>query len=1056
MSRRRSAVGVILAGVLSLGTCAGADEAPAWKDLIEADWQRQATGGTIKARQTDREKPITTREDAWGAVDGVKTGQPGFHTNVQTTPWWQVDLGKAVELDHLLITNTRRHAERARHIMVLLSRDSRRWQRAYQHDGTAFGRSLEVALNGIAARYVRLVLPGRNCLHLSEVEVFAGESKNMNVALGRRCDQSSTSRRSTRAIDRKAWKRGGAPPKVKPVDKPTEPKYTYKSEQLTEAFDLARKTLAFVAKAAPRPKLAARLKALEARLAGDGVDASAAYKEVRWLRREIIMSHPLLAFDRLLINKHPPPGYSHQCDQYLGRHSRPGPGLAVLDGWRRDPKVTLLLADKLPEGTVTHPDLSFDARKILFAFCDHTEPDRKLRRFLIWEIGVDGRGLRQVTGTAKDKMHGWCGRETVLVEDFDPCYLPDGGFAFVTTRGQAFGRCHGSRYVPNYLLYRAELDGSKIRQLSYGEANEWDPRVLNDGRIVYTRWDYINRHDTIFQSLWTTRPDGTATAHFYGNYTRNPCMTAEARAIPHSHKACSTATAHHSYTTGSIFEIDPRKGEDGAEPVRRITPETRFPETEGWPKGVFCTPWPLSEDLYLAAYTPNQMTRQPRPQETNAYGIYLVDTLGGRELVYRDPDMSCFQPIPIQKRFKPPVMPSSCMPDPRHPMTGILQISDVHISVEKLPPGSIKRIRVNRIHGQVTNRKSWLSTANNEIIKGVVGTAPVNADGSVTFRAPAGTPLQLQLLDENDMAVMTMRSFIYLHDGETQSCIGCHEPRDATPPPPRVTKLVELDPPTGPTYEGGFSFARTTQPVLDRYCIGCHGLKGDPPKGINLLGTPTGRANLAHDSLTGDRKRVVVAYRNRETARSRPKDYFAHAGRLAHHVLTGHKDKAGTPRVTLDADSFGRLVTWLDLNAQYYGDYSHNRAERRRLTTEGEKALRAHIAETFGDELAAQPIDALVNVAAPDESRILNAPLAVKAGGWGQISTGGWTSRTDPGYTKMRALIAAAIPPMTRHDVAGTCGAEGGRGCRCGACWVRQARADYLERDVTVATGEKK
>ena len=1048
VKNRCGVMGVVIVGVLALCLCDPA-AAETWKDMIEADWDRQASGGSIKPTAADRtgRGGISTREDAWGAVDGVKNGGTGFHTQLDRNPWWQVDLGKVVELNRVELTNREDCAERANHIMVLLSTNGKRWQRAYQHDGTTFHggpdkKPLKIALSGARARYVRLALPGQNHLHLDEVEVYATADKSKNIALGRPCDQSSSGQWSTRARS-KAWKKGGPPPKA--AGAPAAPKYSYKSAQLAEAFELAHKTLDYVRKFEPRPKLAARLKQLETKFAGDNVDATAAYTEVRWLRREIIMSHPLLKFDRLLINKRPPPGYSHQCDQYLGRHSSPGPGLTVLDSWKSDPKPTLLLEGKMPVGTVTHPDLDFDGKKILFAFCDHTETNRSLRRFLIWEIGIDGKGLRQLTGDKRDKLKTWFGRSTVLVEDFDPCYLPGGGFAFITTRGQAFGRCHGGRYTPNYLLYGADADGSNIRQFSYGEANEWDPSVLNDGRIVYSRWDYINRHDWHYQSLWTTRPDGTATAHLYGNYTRNPCMSAEGRAIPGSRKVCATTTAHHSYTTGSIIEIDPRKGTDGPEPIRRITPETRFPETEGgYPKGPYCTPWPLNEEMYLVAYTPNQQTSQPRPQETNAYGIYLIDTLGGREMVYRDPEMSCFAPIPVRPRFKPPVLPSMCVPDPKHPMTGVFQVQDVHISVEQLPPASIRWVRVNRIHGQVTNNKPWLSTSNNEILKSTIGVAPVNKDGSITFRAPAGLPLQLQALDENYMAVMTMRSFVYLHDGETQSCIGCHEPRDATPPPPRIAKLVELAPPPGPKYYGAFSFARTTQPVLDRYCIKCHGLSGEAPKGINLLGTPTGRANMAHDSLVKDRSLVKVAYRNGETVTSKPKDYFAHAGRLAAHILSGHKDKDGKPRVKLDADSFHRLVNWLDLNAQYYGDYSYNRAERRRPAAEGEKAIRAQIARLFGDKLAAQPIDALINIALPTESRILNAPLAVEAGGWGQVPSD-WTSRDNPGYRKMLKLIEAAIPPMTRLDVAGTCGSTNGR-CSCGGCWTRQARADYLKR----------
>ena len=226
-------------------------------------------------------------------------------------------------------------------------------------------------------------------------------------------------------------------------------------------------------------------------------------------------------------------------------------------------------------------------------------------------MNVDGSGLRQITGTADDPLDGFDGRETVLIEDWDPCYLPDGGIAFISTRNQGGVRCHhGGRYCPTYTLYRCEYDGSDIRPMVYGEANEWDPSVLHDGRIIWTRWDYINRHDTIYQSLWTIRPDGTGTAHFYGNYTRNPCSIAEARAIPGSHKVVATATAHHSYTAGSIIVIDPLVGQDGDAPLERITPEIPFPETEGWGQQAAATPWPLNEDLFLVAYSHERHARQ--------------------------------------------------------------------------------------------------------------------------------------------------------------------------------------------------------------------------------------------------------------------------------------------------------------------------------------------------------------------------------------------------------------------------------------------------------------
>jgi len=840
-----------------------------------------------------------------------------------------------------------------------------------------------------------------------------------------------------------------------------------RADSVDDVLALARKTLAFVEKSAKRPKLATELAAIEKRLASATDRGGKVLSELKALRRRIILSHPLLDFEKLLINKRPPPFsmYSHLCDQYYGRHSKSGPGLTVLSSWKTTPRATVLLAGKLPLGSVLHPDLSFDAKKVIFAFCDHSEAkpagvkipthptvarggyvynDTGHRRFFIHEATLDGKTVRQLTGHARDPMTRAGGRQTVLIEDFDPCYLPDGGFAFISTRCQSFGRCHWGRYTPAYLLYRGEADGSGIRPISFGEANEWDPSVLPDGRIVYARWDYINRHNTWFQSLWVTRPDGTATEHFYGNYSRNPCMNSEALAVPNSHKVVSTATAHHFISAGSVMLIDPRKGRDGMEPVERITPEVKFPETEGWGlKGCYTTPYPLSEDLYLVSYSP-EIVNWDRGRgryggtwpSAAAFGIYLIDTLGGRELIYRDPKVSCYAPIPIRPRRRPPVLPSA-IESGGDLKTGVFYLQDVYRSTENIDPGTIKAVRINRIHCQPATDKPSITCASGQpILKSIVGTVPVDAEGTVAFRAPAGVPLQLQVLDADGLAVMTMRSSIYLQGGEISGCVGCHESRKTTPAlrrVPRGLKIHTPTPPDGPKYPGALSFARTVQPVLDRYCISCHGLKPKPEGKLSLIGRRT-RFNAAYDALTRTKGLVKLAIGNRETFVSKPKDYYAHAGRLA----TILREGAHTRNVKLDRPSFQRIVDWMDLNAQYFGDYSFNRPEQRPFDPEGVKALRAHVAKLFGEKLSAQPIEALVNVALPTSSRILKAPLALSAGGWGQIEKGAWKSTDAPGYRKMLKLVEGAISPLRYKDIDGTCGREK---CVCRSCWVRKLRA---------------
>jgi hypothetical protein len=291
-----------------------------------------------------------------------------------------------------------------------------------------------------------------------------------------------------------------------------------------------------------------------------------------------------------------------------------------------------------------------------------------------------------------------------------------------------------------------------------------------------------------------------------------------------------------------------------------------------------------------------------------------------------------------------------------------------------------------------------------------------------------------------------------LQPGEQASCVGCHEPRTSTPlsePLPADAEVLKLTPPAGPQYPGGLSFAKTVQPVLDRYCIECHGLKENAGK-VNLLGTIDSTEqnvagtyqrllpSTAYTSLTRDARLVKIAQYGQETWYSRPKDYFAHGGALAAMLLKGHEE------VELDLESRQRIIDWLDLNAPLYGTYSWNKDEWRQPDPEGEKALREHVGRRFGDELAGQPFAALVNVALPDESRILKAPLAVEAGGWGQIERGAWKTTRDPDYQQMRGLVQAAIQPLPYHDVAGTCGRDDD--CRCLSCWVRKFEEDRQKR----------
>ncbi len=817
--------------------------------------------------------------------------------------------------------------------------------------------------------------------------------------------------------------------------------------QARERVALCRKTAELVTnEGGSVPWAEAEIVALEAKVqaaaAAEPAPDSGLFGEVFRLRRKILFAHPALQFETLLINKNPPTMYSHNCDQYLGRHSRVGDGPTLLTKWQSDhPQERAVVRDHLPPGAFYRPHLHPDATKFLFAYADHTPENPNFRRYFLYEAAVDGSWVRQLTGTPRDPLKTMDGRETVMIEDSDPCYLPDGGVVFVSTRSQNYGRCHGGRYTPALMLYRCDKDGNAIRPLSYGIENETTPSVLRDGRVLYTRWEYVDRHEMEFHKLWWKRPDGTGISHYYGNDTIYPLMISEARAIPNSSKIVATAVAHHSFHTGTLIMIDVMKGENGPDPVTRLTPERRYPESpEPGAPGQFSTPFPLTEHLYFASYSPDWIPFQGTVPKATGYGIVLVDTVGGREPIYRDADTSCFSPQPVVPRAMPPALPSML---PEHPEsdTGIYAVQNVNLTRNDpdgvLKPGQIKYLRVNRIFVKpIASNAALNCRVGVGLAKKILGTVPVEDDGSVVVRVPAGVPLQIQALDENGMAVMTERSFHYLHAGERRGCVGCHAESHASPPPDASLLMrtpETLTPPAGPAYEGGFSFVRTVQPVLDRHCIRCHGLgEGVPPNGVNLIGTQQGSFSQAYLMLARYTNPIGLKpeTHGEEKNISRPKDYYAHGSVLGKMLLRNHQ------KVNLPREDFRRIIDWLDLNTQANGNSSHNRIEHARINGEKERALREAVKARFGEALARQPLHALINHANPDESRLLMAPLTAAGGGWGQIEKG-WATKEDPEFKRFREMIAACIEPLP-PDVNGTCGRD--NACVCGDCWIRLNR----------------
>jgi hypothetical protein len=655
---------------------------------------------------------------------------------------------------------------------------------------------------------------------------------------------------------------------------------------------------------------------------------TALYHAVRWIVRSCVLVNPLLAGKRLAFLKRRR-FVCQMLHEYLGYYydygDVAGGGVFVLEEPGRSFAARDLIASRLPRGNYTTLALSYDARTLYFGFAPRApeKPDyytAERRCFHLYAVGTGGEDLRRLTGGQYD--------------DFDPCPLPGGGLAFMSTRRGGFGRCHNPwEPLPAYTLHRLD-GGGAIRTLSFHETNEWHPSVLNDGRIAYTRWDYVDRSAAHFHGIWASNPDGTNPVILFGNYTQRINACFQPRAIPGSSKIVFVAGAHHAAVGGSLVLVDPARagldaasGHDSFTAIERLTPEVCFPEAPGWPDSYFHSPWPLSEEYYLVSFSFDPLPGMgPGVKRDTETGLYLFDRFGNLELLFREPGISAMYPLPLAPRPVPPVVPSTL--DPSLGDEGEFVLADVRVGHFPLPASRpITALRVFQVlpksETHVANQPR-LGYANAESARLFLGTVPVDRDGSAYFRAPACRPLYFQAVDARGRAVQGMRSVTYLQPGERRGCVGCHEPRGAAPgigaphalsrPPSAITP--------GPDGTRPWSYPRLVQPILTARCVRCHdGAEGAPPP--VLTAEPAGP--------------FTVSYRNLEPSAAwyewgkgiggfvtRPGRMPADMSRLSA-ILddTTHRD------VLTDADR-RRVYIWLDGNASFYGTYAREAQEEQR------------------------------------------------------------------------------------------------------------------------------
>ena len=668
------------------------------------------------------------------------------------------------------------------------------------------------------------------------------------------------------------------------------------------------------------------------------------------LHREALLANPLISERPLLfVVRHADRVGTHE---YLGGHTFRGGGSALKLLDVKTGKTTTLVDN--PGGVIRSPCVHFDGKRVLFSM------NKGRSNFHICEIDTSAAGksefgkyeVKQLT-SASD------------VSDVDPVYLPDGNIVFASSRQRKFVPCD-RQLVPQ--LFRMTGTGANIHQITRSLVHENQVSVMPDGRILYSRWDYVDRNFADGHGFWVANPDGTNQAIIWGNNTAHPSAGWNARVIPGTSRLVCILGTHHGSLGGALAILDPGKAIDGYGSISRTWPGHvrqrftslekldlsreagrhssvykayrtwpekalrlveedpnlrihRWEDTQGNVKPWYDTPWPLSDITGLGAGKYFLCSRASA--RGGKSGIWLVDIFGNEIHVYSE-GPGCYGPMPLAPSRKPTVMA------PRRDYgngDGYFYVRNVYIGthMKGVKRGAAKFLRVVESPDKEGLSRKWWNCLGSQSpavnysdfnTKRILGAVPVAEDGSAYFAVPSDRFVYFQLLDKNGMMIQSMRSGTSVHSGETLGCVGCHESRLKTDSSFGLasvatsmrTKPRKLASWYGPTRR--YSYAREVQPVLDKHCIKCHDFGKKGAKKVILSGDRTMAFNFSYTELW--RKGYVGAIGAGPAGHLPPYSWGSHASKLIAHLRKGHQ------KVKLGAEDFDRLVTWVDLNGPYY------------------------------------------------------------------------------------------------------------------------------------------
>ena len=725
-----------------------------------------------------------------------------------------------------------------------------------------------------------------------------------------------------------------------------------------------------MARMKPAGRVLAQMEEMIARLAAKGVDVAgegkelaalrlrlaagddeALYLDARLAKRRLMFRDPDLApLQRILFVKRHPYLSSHNYSDVLDSQFKPGGGVCTLEIPQRDgrlepaaAKLTTLF--DASDGIARDAMTDFEARRIYFAY----RPQKSLAGeeqpyWHLMAMDVDEARRSPAPPIARQLTAG-------PFHDYYPCPLPDGGLAFISTRCKARFLCWRPQA---FVLFRMDGEGpaearlASIRPLSFANLSEWTPTVARDGRILWTRSEYLDKGADFGHTLWAVRPDGTHPELVFGNNTANCYING--REVPGTREILCTIFSHGGDHNGPLGLIDLARASSPSDSnaVTNITPDTTPRYNMNWPRQeCWRDPVPVTRDYFLASHAP-----------ADRFGLYVADRWGNRELLYLDPAIGSMCPTLLRPEPKPPVIGHGVLSLASAEL-GQFTVADVYQGLEPaVPRGKVKYIRVcqevradleqlasgeyRRDHGpvfpdfyatpihKVKGPFGWPSY----VAKTAIGLAPVEVDGSASFYAPAGKVLYFQALDENFNELQRMRSVVQLQPGEQRGCVGCHEHRQtAAPVKPTLASRrppSRLQPP--PWGAEPFAYERVVQRVWDAKCVRCHDAS-DQGK-INLTGAlDTEKVPASYRALiTGGWVHYFDFTYGLRHFKAEPMSFGTLKSRLWQLLDAGHHG------VKLTRDETHAVKCWIDLNCPLWPDY----IERQKRPAQAPQITQAH------------------------------------------------------------------------------------------------------------------